>query len=131
MMRREPTAGCLASALAARRKMAGASLRSWRRSHQVLLQERVRPAELVVAGGEEDLRARQGDSASRGSMPSDAQSVLSTFAADVVAQGGGGVGAQAELGGDGADALVPQLGGRDGAPLEGVARGRGTCRRRA
>ena len=45
---------------------------------QVLLQERVRPPVLVVAHRQEDLRARERHEASRGSMPSEAQSVLST-----------------------------------------------------
>ena len=84
---------------------------------QVLLEQRVRPAELVVAGREQDLRARQRDErvarvhAERGAQR------LQHVAAHVVAEGRRGVGAQAQLGGDRAHALVPQLGGRDGAPL--------------
>ena len=56
-------------------------------------------------------------SASRGSMPERGAERLEDVAPDVVAEGGRRVGAQAKLGRNRADALVPQLGGRDGAAV--------------
>ena len=60
----------------------------------MLLEQRVRPAELVAARGEEDLRARERHERVAGSMPSDAQSVSEHVAADVVAERRGRVGAR-------------------------------------
>ena len=74
---------------------------------QVLLEERVGPAKLVVADGEEDLRAGQGDEGVARVHAEGGAEHPQDFAADVVAEGRGRVGAQPELGRDGAYALVP------------------------
>ena len=98
--------------------MAGRVVALLQALEQVLLQQRVRPAELVVARGEEDLRARERDERVARVHAERRAERLEHVAADVVAEGGGGVRAQAQLGRDRAHALVPQLGGRDGAPVQ-------------
>ena len=87
---------------------------------QVLLQQRVRPLVLVVAHRQEDLRARERHEAVARIHPERGAERLEHVAAHVVAERGRGVGAQAQLGRDRADALVPQLGGGDRAPVQRV-----------
>src|SRR5581483_1291425 len=76
---------------------------------QVLEQERVWPAELIVSRGNQDLRARERDECVARVHAERADQCLQDFAANVLAEGGCGVCGETQIRGHGAKSLVPQL----------------------
>src|SRR4051794_29973605 len=87
-------------------------------SEKMLLKECVRPAELVVAGGEEYLRARQRDERVARVHPESGQQRLQHDAAHVVPETRSGVRREPQVGRDGAESFVPEIGGGDGTSVK-------------
>ncbi len=87
---------------------------------QVLLEQGMRPVELVVASGKQDLSTRQRNQGIARVHAERRAKHLQHFSTYVGAQRCGCVGAEAQFGGNCSNALVPQLGRRDGTAAKRV-----------